>query len=455
MFSGGPFGRHGPEGGFNPGNYHDKPFDGFEPHERNGGPPPCFFLEGGGRARKNFFVVVLMISMVVLFVFRKYDRKKRRFGVWFLDLSRLLIADGISKAIFILVFWFTFKSVDQDNPDICRLPVLEHFYDTIVGVPLCLLAHRLVYAVSVRAIIGRIRYAPKDEVIRAGLASGHYGHPIRLHNFLKQTLVLTLSYTFARFVVGLIIYSTKSLDRLLITALLGWTWPMGPGAEVLIAFMVYPLLFFSVKYVVMDRYIRYRWKAKSKSNDDVEEDGAINLEQNGDELGQIEAQGSGEHRQQPQQHEEGRRQESDPGFAVIERRRRSSSSEVDRAVRAEPGRVASSTASLSGSPSSAEVEFSRSVLGSNQSTRAILTTILTRPIQVSDDESSTLSISSSWPPSYAAGYNGLLLTATGDDEPGMEDGLPTYADSQREAALSSRMNTSDLDENKRSVYHMD
>ncbi|KAK9366279.1 hypothetical protein V1509DRAFT_569200 [Lipomyces kononenkoae] len=391
----------------------------------DGSIPPCEFLNKHKLPGASLAVFVL--ALAIFFSIRRIERRGDGLAVCLLDLARQLIATAVSRCFFGFMFKSSINSQDYySDPIVCRLPVVSYFFGTFIGLPLLYVSHKLIFAVARRISLGRKKYVPKDEIARAGLQSGNYGNPIRFRLVVKQTLLLCSASIFTNSILSFVMYSARSWDSGLEMILLGWTWHMGPGAEKIMAEGVYPLLFWTIQYMMVDRIIRYRPQTPRKSQGDLEAalDRYETDEGAGIEVGDR-AHGSA----------------TDVPVQEIQNTIALSDTRTSRDLaRLRDAHQQYSTAPNHLAPSSA-VESSRNLL-SRSTPASILTSLLTPSVGASSSMSSgiiqtsaTPSIpvaqntvpASHIPPSTPVHYDPL------NSEPGTEDELPTYAE-----ALESR-----------------
>ncbi|KAK9235428.1 hypothetical protein V1525DRAFT_381593 [Lipomyces kononenkoae] len=406
----------------------------------HGNIPPCEVLN-----KHKFLgvpVAVFLLALAIFFSIRRLERRRDRLATCILDLVRQLIATAVARSLFI----FAVKtSVDSEeyysDPIVCRLSVVSLVFETLIGLPLLYLSHKFIYAVARRISLGRAKYVPNDEVARVGLQSGNYGNPVRIRLFIKQTLLLCSASTFTFSFVSFLMHSAKGLDSRLEIILLGWTWHMGPGAEKIMLKGVYPVFFWTIQYMIIDRMIRYRPQTARKSQGDLE--AALDRYERdarraGIEVGSI--------------HE----RSSDAPVQLVENTMAHSHPDTSRdpAQVTHGGRLPLPRPQIEGQqysatptpPASSSVESSRNFIFPSTSTPAsILATLLTPPMRPSSSTSSAAAQSSATPSNTVAqnpvhpvppSYIPSSIPAHYDPlnaEPGTEDELPTYADSQRQA----------------------
>ncbi|KAK9427938.1 hypothetical protein V1505DRAFT_242131 [Lipomyces doorenjongii] len=416
--------------------------------------PPCDSLN------KHFTHVpfaVVVLSLGIFFLLRRVERRRGRLATWILDLLRQSIASAVSSFLFVFVLFMSMDSREYSDPTMCRLPVVSLFFDTFIGLPLLYFAHKFVYAAARRISLGRARYVLNEEIVKVGLQSGNYGHPVRISVFVKQTLLLCSAYIFTKFFASFLLYSVKSLDRLLAMILLGWTWHMGQGAEILMAKAVYPLIFWTIQYVAIDRIIRYSPQTARKCQGDLEE--AVDRYEQGDQAGGE----LGGHATVDEDSTSIPLQEvvdMRPHYETATTRGSSPARNADSRLSLSPqeqlqrniSRPANESQDRSATPTSQASSLSprQFALPSSTTHTSILTTLLAPPLRVSSatcpepscanghlgTAEATAVAQAPSPPSYitppiSVHYDPL------DMEPGAEEELPTYADSQRQA-LESR-----------------
>ncbi|KAK9486163.1 hypothetical protein V1527DRAFT_489314 [Lipomyces starkeyi] len=414
--------------------------------------PPCDSLN------KHFTHVpfaIFVLSLGIFFLLRRVERPRGRLSTWILDLLRQSIASAVSSCLFVFVLYMSMDSQEYSDPTMCRLPVVSFFFETFIGLPLLYFAHKFVFAAARRITLGRARYVLNDEIARVGLQSGNYGHPVRISVFVKQTLLLCSAYIFTKFFASFLLYSVKSLDGLLAMILLGWTWHMGQGAEILMAKAVYPLIFWTIQYVVIYRIIRYSPQTARKCQGDLEE--ALQRyeqgEEGGVELG-VPATVDEELTSIPLQEvvdmrphsETATSRESSPARYADSRLSLSPQAQLQRNIPPPANEYLEYSATPTSQRSSPTGESPRLFAFPSSTTHtSILTTLLTPPLRVSSVTSPEPSCANAEasvvaqtapPPSYInpptpVHYDPIEM------EPGTEEELPTYADSQRQA-LESR-----------------
>ncbi|KAK9376480.1 uncharacterized protein V1513DRAFT_248789 [Lipomyces chichibuensis] len=384
-----------------------------QPHffDNNPSIPPCDSLN---KRFTHVHLVIFVLSLGIFFLLRRVERPRGRLSTWILDLLRQSIASVVSSFLFLFVLYMSMDFQEYWDPTICRLPVVSFFFQTFIGLPLLYLAHKFVFAVARRISLGRARYVLNDEIARVGLQSGNYGQPVRFSVFVKQTLLLCSAFIFTKFFTSFLLYSVKSLDGFLVVILLGWTWRMGQGAEILMAKAVYPLIFWTIQYVAIDRIIRYSPPTARKCQSDLEE--ALDRYEQGEEAG-VELGGSATIDDEST---------CIPLQAVVDMRPHSETAT---------------------SPESSPASSPRHFAPSTTTSTSILTTLLTAPLRMPSVTSPDPSCANGHlgaaeatvaqaapPPSY---ITPPISVHPLEMEPGAEEELPTYADSQRQA-LESR-----------------
>ncbi|KAK9321757.1 hypothetical protein V1517DRAFT_162191 [Lipomyces orientalis] len=419
------------------------------PHfwDKNGTIPPCDFLNK--RFAHGHFTI-LVLSFTIFFLLRRLEWPRRRLSIWLLDFLRQSIAAIASKFLFVIVFYMSMDYHVYTDPMLCRLPVVSFFFETVIGLPMLYWIYRGVFAVARRISLGRARYILNDEVTRVGLQSGNYGNPIRVTVFLKQTLLLCCASIVSKFFESFLLYSARSFDRWLVMILLGWTWQLGNGAEILMAAVVYPLVFWTIQYIITDRIIRYSPQSTRKSQGDVEaQDRRDQDEEAVFEGGQRAT--VGEERGVPLQERvatgtqpeiANSREPSSPRYVAS---RLSSSSQAQSLQNTAEGIEHQDRSAIRPSQTSSSSGESSRYLASPSSSRhtSILTTLLTAPRHFSSPTSSSSSSTAATtvtrtvaPPSYLPPPMPVPCDPL-EVESDAEEELPTYADSQRQA-LESR-----------------
>ncbi|KAK9388501.1 hypothetical protein V1515DRAFT_614556 [Lipomyces mesembrius] len=425
------------------------------PHffDENPSIPPCDSLN------KNFTHVplaIFVLSLGIFFLLRRVERPRGRLSTWILDLLRQSIASAVSSCLFVFVFFLSMDSRENSDPTMCRIPVVSFFFDTFIGLPLLYFAHKFVFAAARRISLGRARYVLNGEIVRVGLQSGNYGHPVRISVFVKQTLLLCSAYIFTKFFASFLLYSVKSLDRLLAMILLGWTWHMGQGAEILMAKAVYPLIFWTIQYVAIDRIVRYSPQTARKCQGDLEE--ALGMYEQGEQAG-VELGGPAtvdeESTSIPLQEvvdmrphsETATSRGSSPARYADSRLSLSLQEQLQRNISSPANECQDHTSPISSPTGESPRHFA---LPSSTTHTSILTTLLTPPLRVSSVASpepscvnshlgaaeATAVTQAASPPSYITPPMSVHYDPL-DMEPDTEEELPTYADSQRQA-LESR-----------------
>ncbi|KAK9245661.1 hypothetical protein V1506DRAFT_537584 [Lipomyces tetrasporus] len=419
------------------------------PHfwEKNGTIPPCDFLNK--RFAHGHFTI-LVLSFTIFFLLRRLEWPRRRLSIWFLDFLRQSIAGVASKFLFVIVFYMSMDSHVYTDPIVCRLPVVSFFFETVIGLPMLYCIYRGVFALARRISLGRARYILNDEVFRVGLQSGNYGNPIRVSVFVKQTLLLCCASIVTKFFESFLLYSARSFDKLLVMILLGWTWQLGNGAEILMAAVVYPLVFWTIQYITIDRIIRYSPQSARKTQGDLEE-GQDRCDQDGEAVfggGQL---ATVDERGVPLQERVATRTQPDivnsgePSSARYVASRLSSSSQAQSLRNPAEGIEHQDRFAISPSQTSSSSGESSSYFTSPSSSRhtSILTTLLTAPRHFSSPTSSGSSSTAATtvtravaPPSYVSPPMPVPCDPL-EEESHTEEELPTYADSQRQALESS------------------
>ncbi|KAK9471210.1 uncharacterized protein V1510DRAFT_420765 [Dipodascopsis tothii] len=237
-------------------------------------PDPAVNVSAMSMLLRSYPIMVYFVIIPVL-VLTRNEVPRRRLSVLTLDVLKQLIASMLSQVLFVIVLLTTLPPPDFSDPMFCRIPVVVLITDTVVGLPVLWLSHRLLMRV-VRRLHGGISRA---EAARIGVESGAYGRPIRKMAFVKQTLVFVLACTFTKFFTHGLTYSARSVDAKIVRFVLGWTWNLGlgPGAEFIVAKVLYPFFFWSIQSLAIDRIIRYNPLMGAKAFEYYEDERASSL----------------------------------------------------------------------------------------------------------------------------------------------------------------------------------
>ncbi|KAK9449949.1 uncharacterized protein V1518DRAFT_426819 [Limtongia smithiae] len=238
--------------------------------------PKCMYLNERSLPRiVNMPFIAVLLALIVFGVVRRLERRRPRRS-YVLDVARQLLAEVTAAALFAMILLSSFHEQDYENPMLCRVPIALLFLDTAIGLPLLWAVHHGVYALARLAAFGHLSHLSDDDIQKRGLRSGVYGSPPRFALFARQTALLALAYIFTKFATAAIVYSIPSLTLFIVHAMVGWVWPLGSGAELLMARVVYPVLFWSIQYIAIDRMVRHTPRRSRKTNMDMQDGDRLN-----------------------------------------------------------------------------------------------------------------------------------------------------------------------------------
>ncbi|KAK9457566.1 hypothetical protein V1511DRAFT_509006 [Dipodascopsis uninucleata] len=258
-------GPHGPPN--TPESFGRRPF--FGPPGTTDEIPKCIFYMHHAEFARYLPLVAFIGAVILLFVVRKMERPRRPIGPWILDFNRQIVSAVISGFIAHLAGGATLEmSVGKHMG--CRISLVIYFFETVIGIPVIYLTYKLLFRFSRYVFLGRKSTRLYEDELKFGLQSGAYGHPVKFTIFALQTLFLTVAFTVARLFVLLIVSASSETSEAVVKGLLGWSWVLGPGAEILLLKGIYPFLFWSIRFVSIDFLIRYWPRASSKDNEQSE-----------------------------------------------------------------------------------------------------------------------------------------------------------------------------------------
>lgn len=261
------------------------------PHNR----PPAF----------PFDFAVLFLVAVPLLLIRRFESPRRRVSVWFFDLGRLVVGYASAEVLLlILLIPYTLKTssflhLHQPPPnDLQQFPnnkpptarrknwVPLRAETTSLTVSFLQLCPGLLFIYSFYLILLHLAYrlkklylhrfscpdpysdSPRKHLSQTdlGLASGNYGHPVRLAWAVQQTALFATAVFFVRLSIFSLCFRFPTATNSLRSSLFGWVASLSSHpAKWALSTIVFPALIYLAQFTISDYLLKYKPK-KSKSH---------------------------------------------------------------------------------------------------------------------------------------------------------------------------------------------